>query len=802
MAAWDEDPVVQPAATAVAPPSAASQPVATVAANAWDADPVVAPAPPGAVTAPANSPASPQAYNYVKPPDVGTGEAFLRGAGDGLTFGFSDELVGGAKAALQPVFGTGDSSESFGDRFDKNVDEQRGLLKAAQDQHPVATIAGGIVGGIAPAVLTGGTTAGASLAANVGRGALYGAGYGAAYGLGSAEGDPLERLPEAAKGAAIGGVLGAALPAVIGGAGALTRNAANKTEAELTTQQAAIQTARNDQAAANAAGGTADVASEQAGAVRAAADAAQATPRTQAQKVADLAEEVAPNQEILGAADRLGLKEKLIPSQYSRSQSYREIEQALASVPGSVLNAQQKESYAALAQKADDLIVQYGGSLDKSAFSDKFRTQSQSTIQGLNKQAEDLYSNVSKAIPAQTQAPADSTISYIRGRSADFGGAPLLSADERKALNILSPKVETVPNPLIPGTVQTITTHPTYAALDSVRKSVGDGYKGRGPFANSSSRTLDALYANLSKDQQAVADAAGVGNIFTAAKSVVAQRKGLEDGLIQAIGKDMSGSISSTFGSAVEKLGSGNFKDFDKLVTLIPANLRQEAVLTALNNAFTKRSGAQQQLSAPGFVDWYDSLSRNGAAKNRLTQYLPADAAKTLDDIATVARGMREASKERITTGRLNSINLLEQYADEGGLLSRVWDVSKKAGAAEGVTSTLGFPGAGTIGVLSTAFSKEKTPIKEAAEKLIASPKFRDAIYTATSTDGAQIGRMKAREAQLMRTLAYRKWFAALGEDAQNQIRTVGPITYLTTDQTPQPAKPKPVELPPTTVTP
>jgi hypothetical protein len=799
MAAWDNDPIIKPVAQ-LSDAQSPAEPV-SVAANPWDGDPIIKPASTPAVAAVAAAPIEPAA-NLAAPPEVGTGEAFIRGAGDGITFGLQDEVLAGLDAAVQPLIPikeNGSAAPTFSERYDENVANQRALLKAGQEQHPVASIAGGLVGGIVPAIATGGAAPAATLAGNIGKGAVVGAGFGGAYGFGSAEGDLVDRLPETASGAALGGALGAAFPAVIAGAGKLVRTSATKTEGELAAQRAGIQSTQDAQDAANLAGGTADVASEQAGAVRAVADAAQATPKAQAGKIADLAQEVAPNQEILAAADRLGIKDSLIPSQYSRSQSYREVEQALASVPGSTLNAQQKQSYAALAQKADDLITTYGGSLDKSAFSDKFKVQSQSTIAGLNNQAEDLYSHVQKAIPVRTQAPADSTIGYIQGRAADFGGAPLLSSDERKALSILSPKVVTEPNPLVPGTVQTITTHPTYAALDSVRKSVGDGYKGRGPFASSSSRVLDALYANLSKDQQAVADAAGVGEAFTAAKAVVAQRKGLEDGLVAAIGKDMTGAISSTFGNAVDKLGTGNFKDFDKLVQLIPNNLRQEAVLTALNNAFTKRSGAQQQLSAPGFVDWYDSISRNAAAKSRLTQYLPADAAKTLDDIATVARGMREASKERITTGRLNSISLLQNFAEEGGLLSKLYDVGKKVGAAEGVTSSLGFPGAGTVGVMTKVFSKEKEPIKDAAENLIASPKFRDAIYTATATDGAQLGRMRAREAQLERTLAYKKWFAAVGENAKAQIRSVGPVAYFTTNAAPSPEA---VELPATTVRP
>jgi hypothetical protein len=724
-------------------------------------------------------------------PEVGTGEAFARGAGDGLTFGLQDEILAGLDATVQPwvsVPENGSAAPTWSQRYDENVANQRALLKAGQDQHPIASVAGGLVGGIAPAIFTGGAAPAATLAGNVGKGALIGAGYGGAYGFGSAEGDVVDRLPGTATGAALGGSLGAALPAAIAGAGKPVRSSANKAESDLAVQRAAIQSTQEAQDAANRAGGTADVVSDRAGVVQSVAEAAQAGQRSQAQKLAGLADEVAPNQEILAAAERLGLKDSLIPSQYSRSQSYREIEQALASVPGSALNAIQKESFQKLAQKADDLITTYGGSLDKSAFSDKLKLESQGTIKSLEDQSDRLYDAVKAAIPATTQTAPTDTIGYLTNKVAELGDRSLLSAAERRTLNSLT-RTDDAGN-AIP---------PTYAALDFLRKQVGAGLRNSGPFKDAESGSLKSLYATLSSDQQRTADALGVGQQFTAAKGLVAQRKQIEDNMVAVLGRDLNGAVASTFGGAVERLSSGDFKSFDKIINAIPKNMRQEAVLTALNNAFTRRSGAEQKLSAPGFVDWYDSLSRNAAAKSRLTQHLPAEAVKTLDDIATVARGMREASKERITTGRLNSINLLQDFADEGGLLSKVYDTVKKVGIAEGVTSSLGFPGAGTVGVMTKVFSKEKTPIKDAAENLIANPKFREAIYTATNTNGAQLGRMKAREAQMMRTVAYRKWFAALGESARAQIRAIGPAAYLTTDAKPSD---RAIQLPPTTVAP
>lgn len=719
-------------------------------------------------------------------PEVGAGEAFLRGAGDGLTFGFSDELVGGASAALQPIFGTGDASESFSDRFDKNVDAQRELLKAGMDQQPVASIAGGLVGSIAPAIATGGLAAGPTLAARVGRGAAVGSGWGAAYGLGSAEGDVVDRLPDAAEGAALGAAFGAAVPAVIGGAGKVLRRSADETQARLTAQQAETQAARDAQTAANAAGRTVDVVSDREAAVQSVADAALAKSGGSAAAISSLAEEVAPNQQILDAAGRLGVKDQLIPSQYSRSQAYREIEQALASIPGSSLNVQQKEASKALAQKADDLITQYGGTIDKAGLSDKFRDDSLKAISDVERRSDELYAKVNAAVPPTTPTSPNSTLAYLNGKLSELGDRNLLSAAERRALASLS-RVDSSGAP-VPT---------TYAGLDRIRKQVGEGLRGTGPFKDSESGSLKRLYASLSDDQQLTADAMGVGSEFTMAKSMVAQRKGMEENLVDLIGKDFSGALSATVGRATNQLGKGDFKTFDRTFEKIPPAARQQFMLTALNDVFTAGSRAEQRLSAPGFVDWYDSLSRNTEAMKRLTDNLPAGAVRTLDDIATVARGMREAGKERINSGRLNSLKLLESYAQEGGLLSKVWDTTKKVGVAEGATTALGFPGAGTVGVMAKALSTEKQPINQAAEKLMGSQRFKDAIYTATNTDGAQIGRMQAKEAQLMRTLAYRNWYANLGESAKAQIGTVGPIAYLTS-----PVRTEPVELPPTTVTP
>lgn len=1041
---------------------------------------------------------SPQATPASPAPEISAFGAVQSGLEDMLLFGGKDELFAGLDAAVQPVFGTGNGGETFSDRYDKNLVDQRAYIKASEDQHPVLNTVGGVAGAVAPALLSGGGSllgngARATLATASAKSAALGAAQGGAYGFGSADGDVSDRLSEAGTGALLGGVIGGAAPAAIGALSGVARKVTpdrflpGRPSASL--EDALPGSSPNGSGGGAAAGPIADaVSNTESG--PAIVTAARATGKSGATAVDDLAALANPGPRILQAAEDLGLERNLAPAQFAQNQSFLEKAQGLASIPGSpaaveqqlthqalarradklindyggttdksrfsedfrnesvdtirqlekgssdlygqvkqaiptdartsadnslgylqsklqevngdtsLLSAPEQRAYRVLtadpdadkplaaiaglrvperhaaaaqaaAKEADDIVSQFGGSLDKSAFSDRFKAESQRTIDALSRQAEGLYGEVGASIGNRTQAPANATIDFIQGRAADFGGKPLLSADERKALSILSPKVRTEPNPLIPGTIQTITEYPTYSALDSVRKSVGDGYKGRGPFATSSSRTLDALYANLSKDQQTVANAAGVGDAFTSAKALVSQRKSIEEGLVKTIGKDLTGSVSSVLGGAVKRLAdgdyqafdrtianipenlrpqavmtavgdafsggkagglnipafnswygaltqnaeakarlsgligqeatqrldnlsaytqrlqgvvsgavpdgatrqpsyealdnlrrqvegrikktnfadaeneslqrlhssiladqqrlaeahgvgdafqnarflesqhreasqnltdligsdlkgaissklgtavaqlkNGDYKNFDTVLSKIPENLRERAVLTVLNDVFSSGSRNDASLTATGLNSFWTSLSRNQAAKERFLSYLPKQAATDVENIATVAGGMARASGARLPNGRIAAT--LEEFAGPDGLVSRLMGGAGKIAAAEGITSSLGLPGAGAAGVIYGIAKEKRTPLVEAAGKVLSSQQFYDAMVAYAKTGGVSKTNVLAREKQLTRTVAYRKWESLLGNSARARIATVGPIVYLT----------------------
>lgn len=144
-------------------------------------------------------------------------DAAVRGATQGASFGFSDEISAlgaagggsatlgalrlGAEKLLPSVLGQGGQ-----EAYDARLADQRARIKAAQDQYPVTTFAGTLAGAIAVPV-----GAGVTGAANL---AKLGAGTGAVAGFGSGEGVS-DRMQQAATGGVLGGAFGYGVGRVI-----------------------------------------------------------------------------------------------------------------------------------------------------------------------------------------------------------------------------------------------------------------------------------------------------------------------------------------------------------------------------------------------------------------------------------------------------------------------------------------------------------------------------------------------------------------------------------------------------------
>lgn len=181
-----------------------------------------------------------QQHAAAPPRQVGTGEAAVRAVGNAATFNLAPNITAAAQAALPaidpflqkhlPFLGTGDDSHAptFSQRYDENLAAQRASDKAAQAQHPVASLASSVVGGMANPVARL-----LPVPTSIGGTAAQGAGLGAAYGFGGAEGGLENRAKSALGGAALGGLTGAAFGGISKAlAGAQKSPAAQALEAE------------------------------------------------------------------------------------------------------------------------------------------------------------------------------------------------------------------------------------------------------------------------------------------------------------------------------------------------------------------------------------------------------------------------------------------------------------------------------------------------------------------------------------------------------------------------------------------
>lgn len=160
-------------------------------------------------------------------PTVGMGDAMARGAAQGVTFNFYDELRGLMEAGgLDPrdpasltALVTGAAKYWSGDpeavsRYEAAAQRERGISKDVEAQRPYSSLAGNVAGAVA--LPLGAALNAATAPARVARGAAVGAGTGAAYGAGEGDGF-VDSASRAIVGGGLGAAVGAAAPAAVEG---------------------------------------------------------------------------------------------------------------------------------------------------------------------------------------------------------------------------------------------------------------------------------------------------------------------------------------------------------------------------------------------------------------------------------------------------------------------------------------------------------------------------------------------------------------------------------------------------------
>jgi len=500
-----------------------------------------------------------------------------------------------------------------------------------------------------------------------------------------------------------------------------------------------------------------------------------------------LAEQAAPDIKTVDAAKRLGIEDFLQPDHVTTNQAYRELSQAVKSIPGSEARAAEMQGLEQIGKRANNLIDDIGGTTDLSTLDVNIKSAMRSTQQELEGKANQLYGQLRESIPAKAEAPAPNVLNFIAKRADELGGAENLSPMERTIMKKLSPRGDgqaAVSQPLesmnvggvkfseLPPNIQqqiqsklggaiespVVAKQPTYALLDDVRRDLTAArIKGQGAFKDADAGLIKKLEFELKKDQAAVVEQHGMGDVFKAAQSAVAIRKGLEDDMISLFGKEMDKSITPAVSGAVKALPAGDASKFIKLIKSVPEEMRQQVVASGLSTAFGKQT-QNGALNFNTYANWYEGLLKNKQSYTAVMSNLPAGARKQLSDLYRVSKGVSAATKERITTGRIQAV--AEQLKGADNLVSNIYGLAKRASAgvaAEAITTPLGIPGSGIAAGIASALTKGKTQVMKAADALIASPEFAEAVKAA-GTSGE-----KTAVRKLAFSKAFTKYVRALG---------------------------------------
>jgi len=442
-----------------------------------------------------------------------------------------------------------------------------------------------------------------------------------------------------------------------------------------------------------------------------------------------LAGQAAPDQKVLEAARRLGIDEYLQPDHLTANQAYRELAQAVKSIPGSQTRAAEIQGLNQVGQRADRLISEIGGTTDMSKLNQAVRGQLDSTVTTLEKQADDAFKALRNQVPAQTRGNADNVLNYVEKRAADLDGAENLSALEKMVRSKLAPKQIKDEAGNVIGTRP-----PTYALIDDVRRDIGAAARQKGPFADADTGLAKQLYRLINDDQLALAETVGQGGNYQLANSLVRLRKGIEDDMVSLFGRQLDQSLVGKLESATVSLSKGDADKLAKILTAIPKDMRQMVTASALNTAFGKAT-QNGTLNFNTYAKWYEGLLANKQAYAALMSNLPQPARKQLSDLYRVASNVSKATRERITTGRIQAVQQELQGADN--LLSNIYGVAKRAAVGlpiEAATASVGFPGAGIASGLTAALTKAKPNALKAADELISSPEFQRLAVETVST--------------------------------------------------------------------
>lgn len=506
-------------------------------------------------------------------------------------------------------------------------------------------------------------------------------------------------------------------------------------------------------------------------------DVAETIRRGTPEEVADI---VNADPNFFSAADELGISTEPLAAFASKNPQFRDVSGALQKVPGSVLDVQARNFISETSQVADNLIEQYGGTLDKAQLGLDFKADSLKVVDDLFNQADNAYSSLRQVLPEESRFNPAATVGFLEQLQRQDKLSPKLSAMLKK----LKPRVKTTKGKVIvnpatgarstTGTSETI--NPTLGRIDLVRKEIGQAIgKGSGQFKDVETGLNKALYARLSKDMDNIATTSGGDAlaISDTAKGLVRQRKQVEDNLVTLLGKDLNQALNVNVAGVVKNLQKGEIDKFNQVIRAIPKEKRGEVVLSAMNDVFKGTGVNQQQLSPTSFTKWYQTINRSPAARRSLFDALPPDSKKAIDNLFEVSRGISRALGQTTPTGRINAM-----FNPDTGFIRRMVGSS----LPRAVAFATGSPVAALATDATANFLRQTTDGAKKASDLMGTAQFQNVIRQSVKEgviDGSRASqKLLDAESKLMKSKRYQEWVNTLTDNDRAALQG-GLLGYL-----------------------
>lgn len=363
--------------------------------------------------------------------------------------------------------------------------------------------------------------------------------------------------------------------------------------------------------------------------------------------------------------------------------------------------------------KADDVVQQFDAAFIEGrpapgATSQRILDSLKGTQAQLGKDASAIYQRVDETIPKSSTVQFPRLTQTLDEVLAEVGEKGL-TAQEKKLYELATdPKA-------------------TYGRLLREKNLIGQAVDGKeSPYGNMDAASLKRLYSALAEDQLENVGSIGGDALrqeLRAANLLTAKKKALEKRIVGAFGKEIDGSVATLMQSAIKSASKGDAAQFNKLMKVVPAELRKETIATALASVSSSaRAGQEGAFGFAEFAKTYRGLRANPPVYKQVIETLGKDAEPVLRDLFEISRRITDARAQVLTTGKANQA-LVDSLKAEG-LIGKVMQSTMTQRAVTGAVSMM--PGGGIVAPDIVRFmSKGNSEAVKAAGKLFASDDFQ-----------------------------------------------------------------------------